>query len=354
MKKVSQQASAVALAAAIGLLAAPLGAQELKTINYMGTNDTSCSPYPQFIMQEFGFLEKEGYKVNILSADTTVPFVAFLANGDADLAMLDAGQVLQAIDAGQPVKVVYEAYQFGPETIDAPLDGPVKTLADLKGKTIGLASDRDQLTALISLKTVGIDISEVKTVVVGESAPVIVKALQDNTIQAYAGGPVERLSILNGGIQLINLTPPEVSNVPGNSLAVWGPTMEEKRPLIQAFLNAWAKSQQSGVLDTKAVMSACKKRVPEQWEKPGNGERIVNNSVYNTQLRRTVKLGEERPKVWTRIQTPYVELKEISRQIDPAEFLDASFIDVANNFTTDDVMAGIDKFRSENADILIP
>jgi NitT/TauT family transport system substrate-binding protein len=345
--------SVVAGIALVGALSA-VQAQELQTINVITPNESSCGPYPQFAAEDFGFWAKEGIKVNRLSSNTQVPYVSFLQNGDADVIIVDSGAVLQAVDAGLPVKVVYEAFNYSPDEISVLADSPAKSLADLKGKTIGLASDRDQLTALISLKTVGIDISEVKTVVVGESAPVIVKALQDGTIQAYAGGPVERLSILNGGIQLINLTPPEVSNVPGNSLVVWAPTMEEKRPLIQAFLNAWAKSQLSGALDTKAVMSACKKRVPEQWEKPGNGERIVNNSVYNTQLRRTVKLGEERPKVWTRIQVPYVELKEISRQIDPAEFLDSSFIDAANNFTTDDVMAGIEKFRSENADILIP
>lgn len=345
-------------AIAIGLggiaFASMASAQELKTINYMGTNDTSCSPYPQFVMQEFGFLEEEGYKLNILSANTTVPFVAFLSNGDADLAMLDSGQVFQAVDSGQPIKVVYEAYQFGPEGIYAPSDGGIDSIQDLRGKTIGLASDRDLITTVIGLNSGGVDIDEVKTVVVGDSAPIIVKALQDKTVDAVTVGPVERVSIMSSGIELRDLTPIEVSHVPGNSLAVWGPTIEEKRPLIQGFLRAWAKSQQSGVLDTKAVMSACKKRVPEQWETPGNGARIVNNSVYNTQLRRTMKLGELQPDVWKRIQPPYIALDEISREIDPSEFLDASFIEEANDFTTDEVKAGIVKFKQNNADILIP
>jgi NitT/TauT family transport system substrate-binding protein len=108
------------------------------------------------------------------------------------------------------------------------------------------------------------------------------------------------------------------------------------------------------MIDTKAVMSACKKRVPEQWEKPGNGERIVNNSVYNTQARRTQDYGEMQPDVWSRIQPPYVELKEISREIQPSEFLDTSFVAGANDFTTDDVKAGIARFREENKDILLP
>jgi len=60
------------------------------------------------------------------------------------------------------------------------------------------------------------------------------------------------------------------------------------------------------------------------------------------------------PDVWTRIQPPYVKLEEISREIDPAEFFDASFIEEANNFTTEDVKEGIARFKENNADILIP
>ena len=47
-----------------------------------------------------------------------------------------------------------------------PADSPIQGLVDLKGTTIGLASDRDQLTTIIALESVGMDISEVETVVV--------------------------------------------------------------------------------------------------------------------------------------------------------------------------------------------
>ncbi len=332
----------------------PSDAQELKTINFMGTNEKSCGNYPQFILQEFGFLEKEGYQVNLLATDTTVPYVAFLANGDADLAMLDSGQVLQAVSTGQAIKVVYEAQQFGPEGVYAPADGPVQSLADLRGKIVGLPSDRDLIIATIALESAGVGIDEVETVVVGDSGPVLVKSLQDGTVHAVIAAPVDRAIIETSGVALRDLTPPEVSYVPGNSLAVWEPTLEEKRPLILAFLRSWAKGQRAGVLDSKAVMSACKKRAPEQWERPGNGERVLNNSIYTTSLSRTMKMGEPQPDVWARIQAPYVRLKEIDKEIDTATFLEPSFIAEVNDFTTDDVKAGINKFREANADILIP
>ncbi len=332
----------------------PAAAQELKNINVMSPNDTSCSPYPQIVADEFGFFAAEGLKITLLPSSTDIPFVAFLANGDADVVVLDSGQVFQAVDKKQPIAVIYEAYQWASDGIAVPEDSPIKGLADLKGTTIGLASDRDQLTTIIALNTVGIDISEVETVVVGESGPVLANALKTGQVQAYAAGNSEHAAVIAAGLPLRNITPPEVSQVPGNSWTVWKPTIEEKRPMLEGFLRAWAKGQHAGVLDIKAVMSACKKRIPEQWETPGNGERVVNNSVYNTQLRRTKNFGELQADVWEKTQAPHIKLEEIGGPIDTATFLDSSFIEAANAFTTDDVKQAIAAWKDANKDILIP
>lgn len=329
-------------------------AQDLPAINYMSSNDSSCSVYPQFVMQEFGYLEEEGYRLNMLSTATSVPYVAFLANGDADIATLDSAQVLQAVQAKQPIKVVYSSYQFASEGIVVPADSPIQSLADLKGTTIGLASDRDLTTTVIALESVGLELADVTTAVVGESGPVLATALTSGQIDAFAGGNSDRAGIEAAGLQIRNITPPEVSNNPGNQLVVWGPTLEEKRPMILAFLRAWLKSQHAGVLETGAVYMACKKAVPEQWELAGNGPRIVNYSVYTTQLRRTMKYGEMQPDVWNKIQPPYVKMGELTEVVDPATFLDSSFIDELNTITTDEIKAGIAKFKEENPDMTVP
>ena len=326
-------------------------ADELKTINYLGTNDASCSAYPYIVMEEFGFLQEEGYKLNVLSANTTVPFVAFLANGDADISMMDSASIVRAVDAGQPVKAVYEAYQRGHRGVYASGTSDIKRIEDLRGKTVGLTTDRDRSTLAVALQTAGISIDEVQNVVVGDSIPTLMRSFENGSIDALTASIVESFGLAAAGMRVRDLTPEDYVNVPGNTVAVWGPTLEEKRPMIQAFLRAWAKAQQSGVMDTKAIMAACEKRIPEQWENRETGESMVNNSVYHTQLRRTMKLGELQPEAWTRLQAPYVALGEISRQIDPAEFLDASFVEEANGFTTDDVKAGIKRFRESNSDL---
>jgi NitT/TauT family transport system substrate-binding protein len=330
-------------------------AQDLTNVNFMSSNHHSCSPFPQNVANELGFWEDEGLQVTLLNTQTTVPYVAFLQNGDADIAMLDSAQVLQAVDAGLPIKIVYEAYQFAPEEIVVPADSPIQGLADLRDKTVGLASDKDLITTVIAIDSIGetIESMNITTVVVGDSGPVMAGALQNNTIQAFAGGASDRAGIEAAGISTRSITPAEVSRNPGNSLTVWGPTLEEKRDMIAAFVKGWAMGQHVGTLETKVAAAACRVHVPETFETIEIGLNLINNGAYRTQVRRTKLFGELQPDVWAAIQAPYIKQGEISKELDPSTFLDASFLEAANDFTTDDVKAKINAWKEGNPDKLI-
>jgi NitT/TauT family transport system substrate-binding protein len=354
MRVLSSIAGKTLLGAAVGALSLGVAeAQELKNINFMSANDGSCSVFPQFMMQAFGFLEKEGYKVTLLDSDTNVPYVAFLANGDADFAMLDASETLTARGAGQDIKIVYEAYQFAPEGIVVKADSPIQSLADLKGKKIGLAEQPDEVTTQIALDSVGLTLDDVTTFVVGNQGPVMAAALRDDTIDAFAGGSSDRAAIEAQGVQFRNITPDAISKNPGNSIAVWGPTLEEKRPLITAFLRAWAQSQHAGIIDTKAVVAACSTYIPEQFEDMNLGSKMINYGVYTLQLRRTVNYGELQPDIWKSIQPAFIKAGVIEKEVDPADFLDTSFQDSLKDLSTADILAGIAKWKEANPDKVI-
>jgi NitT/TauT family transport system substrate-binding protein len=330
-------------------------AQDLQTINFMSPNDSTCSVYPQFNADLLGYWADQGVKMNLLASETTIPYVAFLQNGDADVVTLDSAQVLQAVDNNLPIKVIYEAYQFAPEGIVVTADSPIQGLADLKGATIGMASDRDLITTVIALDSIGetLESFNITSVVVGDSGPVMAGALTNKTIDAFAGGSSDRSGIEAAGVQIRNITPAEVSRNPGNSFAVWGPTMEEKRDLISKFLKGWALAQHAGVIDTKLSASVCRTHIPEQFENLEVGVNMLNTSVYVTQLRRTKQYGELQPDVWGSIQGPYVKQKEITKELDPSTFLDSSFIEAANDWTTDDVKKNMNAWKEANPDKLI-
>jgi NitT/TauT family transport system substrate-binding protein len=352
--KLSKIIETTLIAASAVVLAPVVQAQET-TINFMSSNESSCGPYAQQNAQVFGFWDDLGVKVNFLSSDTSIPYVAFLQNGQADIALMDAPQVLQAVGNNLPVKVVYEAVQHAPDGIVVIDESPIKSLADLKDTTIGLASDRDIITTAIALNSIGATLEgmNVKTVVVGDSGPVMAKSLIDGAVQAFAGGASDRAGIEAAGVKIRNITPVEVLHQPANNFTVWGPTLEEKRPMIQAFLKGWAMAQFAGLVDTKLTASACRTKVPEQFENIEVGLRQINNSVYVTQLSRTKKYGELQPDVWADIQPPLIEMKELSKAVDPASFLDPSFIDGADDFTTAEVKKKIYEWKKANPDKLI-
>src|SRR5690606_24283545 len=211
------------VAAAFGLAAGLSGAsaQELTKLRILAPNVAATSTYAAFVAEELGFYADEGLEVTFQAGgDTAVPFVAFLANGEADVTMLDSAQVFQALNAGQEISVVYEVMQYAPDRISVPASSPIQGLAEIKGKTVGLASDRDQATLQMMLDFVGVDIGEVRTAVVGDSGPTLAKALQDGAIDAFAGGGNDTNGIESAGLALRNITPPSASENPGNSFVV--------------------------------------------------------------------------------------------------------------------------------------
>ena len=343
-------------AGAVLLAALSFGAQaqEKQKINVLMANERTTSLYGAFVAQELGIYDDLGIEVNLLSSATTVPYVAFLANGDADLVMLDSAQVYQALNAQQPISVIYEVQQYASEAIIVESNSPIQSLTDLPGKTIGLASDRDQVTAVIALNSVDLSINDVSTVVVGESGPILAASLKNGQVDAFAGSQPDLAAVEANGVTFRNITPAAVSEVPGNSYVIWNDRKEELRDVVTKFLLGWSMGNHAGVIDTKAVAAMAKKNIPEQWENLAVGLKLLDTSVYKTGLVRTRLRGETQPDVWQRIQDPYIKIGEISGPIDPATFLDDSFIEGANAYKTADLKARLAKWKEANADILLP
>jgi NitT/TauT family transport system substrate-binding protein len=343
------------LAAAVIALALPnADAQELKKLNILVSNERATSEYPIYVAKELGFYEDEGLEVNFLSSATTVPYLAFLSNGDAELVMLDPAQTLQAVENAQPISIIYEYMQLAPEALVVPASSDMMTIADLKGKTIGMASDRDLVTISIAMDTAGMTADDVTSVVIGDSVPLIVAQMRDGTIDAYAGGSNETNGFEANGIALRHLTPPEISQAPGNNMAIWGPRKEELRPAITGFLRAWNKASTAAMLDIKAIAAMAKKFVPEQWEDPAQGTAILEQSAYELLLQRTRLRGEPQPDVWEALQATYLKQAQVSKIHDPATFLDDSFIEAANEYTTAEVKEALKEWRAANQEFLTP
>jgi NitT/TauT family transport system substrate-binding protein len=341
-----------AILAAVAV-AAPAQAQDKKPISVLLPNENTTTLFPNIVARELGFFEDEGLDVTLLASDTTIPYVAFLVNSQADLVMLDAPQTFQAVRAQQPVKVVFEGMQYAPEVLIVRDDSPIQSVADLKGKTIGLASDRDQITAQVALDTAGITIDEVSTVVVGDSGPVLARAVRDSEVDVVAAAANDMTVLEANDIPSRDITPPEVSENPANSFVIAESRIEELRPTVTAFLRAWAKGAEAAKIDRDAVAAMARQSVPEEWEAEAGGQALLDASMKMI-LPQTPKHGQPQPDVWAGIQGPYIKFGVIDGEIDPATFIDDSFYEAANDFDPAEVKAAIEAWKAANPDLLQP
>src|SRR5690606_31538685 len=152
----------------------------------------------------------------------------------------------------------------------------IQELAELKGKTIGLASDRDLTTTTIALESIGLSADDVRTVVVGDAGPTIVMAFRNGSIDAFAGGSVDRFGMEAAGLPFRDITPPAVSENPANSFVIWNDRKEELRDVVTRFLRAWTKATEAAQVDIEAARVVAKEQVPEQWEDPDFGRRLLD------------------------------------------------------------------------------
>jgi NitT/TauT family transport system substrate-binding protein len=116
---------------------------------------------PPFVAQDLGFFKEENLEVDLPKFEGGVGAFRAVASGSVDLAGTSSEPAIQAVAQGGDVKAIYT---YAPNVDVSFVAGPnVKTLADLKGKKIGIQEKggfADVMSRLV-LKKAGIAPSDV-------------------------------------------------------------------------------------------------------------------------------------------------------------------------------------------------
>lgn len=125
-----------------------------------------------FIAEEQGYFAEKGLKVEISIGGSPDQNVAQLQAGQTDLIMTAAASVSTAVAQGLPLLAVLNTQDQGdtPTTgLQVPPNSPIKTVADLKGKKIGISGvTSPQAIALYrALRTAGMTPADVTLVNMG-------------------------------------------------------------------------------------------------------------------------------------------------------------------------------------------
>ncbi|MEX1306295.1 MAG: ABC transporter substrate-binding protein [Rhodovibrionaceae bacterium] len=187
---------AVILAATLLFAAAPAQAQENKLVLLL---DWFVNPdhAPIIIALEKGFFAEEGLEIEVIEpADPNDP-PKLVAAGRADLAVSYQPQLHMQAAAGLPLTRIATLVATPLNTLLALAEGPVRSLADLKGRKVGysVGGFEDALLAAM-LKQEGIGIDEVELINVNFSlSPALLSGQVDAVIGAFRNFELNQLEL---------------------------------------------------------------------------------------------------------------------------------------------------------------
>lgn len=260
---------AAALAAASPLAGWSQAASKL-TLQAAWVNDAEFMGY--FIAIDQGYYKAEGLDVAYLSGGPDVIPEASLLSKKADVALSTVETTIKAItEQKAPLVIIGAQYQKNPVGIVSLASKPLKTPADLVGKTIAVPPV-NRLTVEAMLKLNGIDKSKVKIVPYAYDPTPLLKGEIDGSLDFTTNVP---FTIKSKGqdatsFLLADFKLPLFNDV----VIVTQDTLKTRRKELVAFLRASRKGWVENFKDTNAYPPKYK----DTWFK-GTG-RSVENEVY--------------------------------------------------------------------------
>lgn len=321
-------------------------AVECGTVNFLQPLPESIIFWPLITSRALGYFADEGIEVNLLPGGD-LPETAFVENGEADIASAGGPEVMQAIDAGANLIVVYDYWNVAAEGLVTLADGPS---SPAEVQTVGLVTDSDAATVEIIWASLGLNPDSVTTINLGESPAILAESLENGTVDAIAGAISDFIGIQAAGVQIKDIAPPEFRASPSASFIVTPQTISDNGACIQGFLRAWAKGTYAGLVNPEATQAMGRAAVPEEWIDEATGVASYEQSVaYQEPVDPDGIFGVVQKAVWQAQADELIAIGELDvESLDVNTFIDEQFIPGANDWDRAQVEADTKEWAAAN------
>jgi len=203
-----------------------------------------------FVALSKGYFKDEGIDAQFISGGSGINPLSLVESGQVMMADANGSDILTAVSKNIPLQCFGTIYQSTPNALMSLGKDPLMTLADLKGKTVGLPTGEQQLLTAM-LKQAGVDPTTVNMVSVGTDPSV----LTSGQIQGYIGyGTQQGLSLQKSGVDVKIVYFDQLGDPDyGNAFFATTDTLKDKADLVTRWLKADLKGWQDYVADPEAA-----------------------------------------------------------------------------------------------------
>ena len=167
--------------AALAAIMAPAAALAQDKFTFMFPVKSVLQYHPFYIAQELGYYKQEGLDVRFEASNGSGAALRQLIAGNVDAALPSPAAYLNAVAQGHDLRWIFSYEYANVFTLIVPDKSPIKSVADLKGKSVGVSELSGGEVPLVRavLRGAGLeDGKDVKIVPVGEGSALTIQALQ--------------------------------------------------------------------------------------------------------------------------------------------------------------------------------
>jgi NitT/TauT family transport system substrate-binding protein len=314
---------------------------QTKLVQQAGFPAPDLSNILNFVAEHAGFFKEEGLQVEVRFSTGGPQATQITASGGADVGQVTQEPPIEGYDKGIRGKMFYTQFTRLIYHVAVPADSPIQSIADLKGKKIGVSNmgSASLVVARSALRyhKVPVESDTFLPVGLGDGA---VAALRSGRVQALSMWTAAYASMMRAGIPFRFLYHPTVAEIGSGGFFASDKVLAEKRDSLTRFARAQAKATVFMLESPEAALRIYWKANPagksgatdEEAMQRGLVEMSTLRPVYSTEKNADKRYGFANI---TGIQT-YVDLFRdegvIARSVPATELVSNELIAQVNDF----------------------
>jgi NitT/TauT family transport system substrate-binding protein len=282
---------------------------------------------PFYVAQARGYFRDEGLDVEFQqSSDGDV--LKLIGTGALTFGLAGGEEVLIARSQGVPVTSVGTLYQKYPVTVAALERANIRTVADLKGRTIGVPGryGATYVGLLALLDSAGLKESDVRLREIGFTQVGALTQGQVEAIVGYTNNEPVQLRALGEAITTINVF--DRVNLVSNGLVADEKTLGNDPELVRAVVRATLRGVRDTIADPDAAVSLSVPLIPGASDKRAQLRAVLDATLLLLQSDQMTAhgLGYGDPAIWSSSRDLLLRLKLLGGDIDLAKTFSNAYL----------------------------
>jgi NitT/TauT family transport system substrate-binding protein len=290
-----------------------------------------------------GYWKQEGLDVEVITTAGAAAAMQLVIGGKADAAIGSPHTAMLAIQKAAPVKIYYTTLRGDIFGIAVPEGSDIRTLDQLRGKTVGVSSFASAGTNYAKglLKTVGLSDNDYSVVEIGVGARAAA-ALRTNQVQALGLWDEAYVQMEENGVKIGRITKDSRAAFGmSGSLVVLADAIKDRRQVLIGLARGIAKAQLFQEINPEASVRIHWAVYPQSAPRAGVTDAEVKKAARVVEVRRAIQsrdiygtgdYGDTSIANMDKFQTYLVETAQLPKAIDVRDYFTNDLIKEINQF----------------------